>query len=61
MLEKEWTIPNDVTKEQIDAYAKEVADNFRYGSNMRGSSRYRKHLAQVLVARAMESIITEGR
>lgn len=61
LLEKEWTIPDDVTKEQLDAYAKEVADSFRYGSNMRGSSRYRKHLAQVLVARAMESIITEGR
>lgn len=61
LLEKEWTIPADVTSEQIEAYAKEVADSFDYGTNMRGSAEYRKHLAQVLVKRAMESIITEGR
>ncbi len=61
LIEKEWRISAETTKEQLEVYAKEVADGFRYGSNMRASSRYRKHLAQVLVMRAMESIITEGR
>lgn len=61
LLEKEWEVPVDASREQLAAYAKEVADHFRYGSNMRGSSKYRKHLAQVLVERAMESILTEGR
>lgn len=59
LLEKKWTIQENVSKEQIQEYAKEVADSFRYGSNMRGSSKYRKHLAQVLVGRAIESMITE--
>ncbi len=61
LVEKEWAIPENVSKDQLTAYAKEVADSFEYSSNMRGSAEYRKHLAQVLVGRAMESIITEGR
>lgn len=61
VLEKEWTIPEDISREQLEVYAKEAASEFTYGTNMRGSAKYRQHLAEVLILRAMRSILAEGR
>ena len=36
LLEKQWEIPKDATDEQLTEYAKRVAAEFTYGSNMRG-------------------------
>ena len=46
LLEKQWEIPADISED---------------GTNMRGSAKYRQHLAEVLIFREMRSIITEGR
>lgn len=35
LLEKQWEIPKDATDEQLTEYAKRVAAEFTYGSNMR--------------------------
>lgn len=61
LLEKQWEIPTDITKEQLQVYAKEAAAEFTYGTNMRGSAEYRKHLAEVLILREMQSILAEGK
>jgi len=61
LLEKQWEIPADISEEEIREYAKIVASEFEYGTNMRGSAKYRQHLAEVLIFREMRSIITEGR
>lgn len=61
LVEKQWEIPNDISKEQIREYAKIAAAEFKYGTNMRGSAQYRQHLAEVLIFRQMCSIIEEGR
>ena len=61
LLEKKWEIPDDASEEMIRDYARQVASEFTYGTNMRGSAAYRQHLAEVLVCRAMRSILAEGR
>ena len=61
LVEKQWEIPADISEEEIREYAKIVASEFEYGTNMRGSAKYRQHLAEVLIFREMRSIITEGR
>lgn len=58
-LEKSWEIADAGCKEQIEVCAKEAAAEFTYGSNMRGSAKYRQHLAEVLIGRAMTSILME--
>lgn len=59
LLEKGWKISSDTDAEQIAAYAKEAAEEFSYGSNMRGSAGYRRQLAEVLIRRAITSIVSE--
>lgn len=61
VLEKEWEIPKEIADEQLEIYAKEAAAQFTYGTNMRGSAKYRQHLAEVLIMRAMRAILTEDR
>src|SRR5699024_4087468 len=61
LIEKKWEIPADASEEMIADYAKQVASEFTYGSNMRGSAEYRQHLAEVLLRREMSSILAEGR
>lgn len=61
LVERQWEIPKDTSEEQIAAYAKEIAAEFDYGTNMRGSAEYRKHLAEVLIRREMSSILAEER
>ena len=59
LLELDWDIRDDATEEEIDAYAKKAADMFTYGSNMRGSAEYRRHLAEVLIRRSIRAILAE--
>lgn len=61
LVEKKWEIPDDASQELIAEYASQVASEFCYGTNMRGSADYRKHLAEVLIRREMSSILAEGR
>lgn len=58
-IEKSWEIKDDTCTDQIADCAKEAAEEFVYGSNMRGSAEYRKHLAKVMIRRAMTSILME--
>lgn len=60
VLEKAWEIPAGTSAEQLEAYAREAAAAFHYGTNMRGSAPYRQHLAEVMILRAMQSILAEG-
>lgn len=59
VIEKEWEIPETVSDTQLESYAREAAEAFDYGTNMRGSAGYRRHLAEVLIRRAMGSVLTE--
>lgn len=59
LVEKEWEISKDTAEDTIAAYAKEAAACYTYATNMRGSAAYRQHLAEVLIARAIRSILTE--
>lgn len=60
VVEKEWKIFKDISDEQLESYAKEAAECFEYGTNMRGTADYRKHLAKVLIMRAMQKVLQEG-
>lgn len=59
LLKKEWDAAKMKSEQEVAMYAKEVARSFSYGSNMRGSADYRAHLAEVLIRRAMWSIVME--
>lgn len=61
LIEKQWQIPADASPELIADYAARAASEFSYGSNMRGSAEYRRHLAEVLIRREISSILAEGR
>ena len=61
LLEKQWEIPKDAREEMIAEYARQAASEFTYGTNMRGSAEYRRHLAEVLIRREMSSILAEGK
>lgn len=61
LVEVQRHIGTDTTEEEITAFAEEIADKYKYGSNMRGSAPYRKHLAKVLIRRAVLAIISEGK
>lgn len=55
LLEKEWIVPQSTTETRLCQYAKEAAQGFSYGTNMRGSAAYRQRLAEVLILRAMQA------
>lgn len=59
LTERKWQLKPDETEEAIAGYAKEIAAEFDYGTNMRGSAEYRRHLAEVLLCRSISSILTE--
>lgn len=49
-----------VEKSDAAQFAKEAAGQFSFGTNMRGSKEYRKHLAEVLIKRAVISMMEES-
>ena len=59
LLEKQWKVPKDADDEQLEQFARQAAEEFDYGSNMRGSAAYRRHLAEVLIRRAMRAVLSE--
>ena len=61
LIDKQWEIPRDASEEMIAEYAREAASGFKYGTNMRGSAEYRRHLAEVLIRREISSILAEER
>ena len=61
LIDKPWEIPKDASEETIAEYAGRAAAEFSYGTNMRGSAEYRRHLAEVLIRREMASILKEER
>ncbi len=61
LTERKWQLKPDETEEAIAACAKEIAAEFDYGTNMRGSAEYRQHLAEVLLRRSISSILTEDK
>lgn len=42
-----------ITPEGAQAFAREAAGRFRFGSNLRGSAQYRQEICQVLVRRGL--------
>lgn len=48
------------TPEEAEAFAKRMAESFSYGTNMRGSKEYRQRLAEVLIKRAVQSLMEVG-
>lgn len=47
-------------EENVDALAEKIANSFVYGTNMRASDKYRKHLTFVLSKRCVKSLKTEN-
>lgn len=56
IADEENILGEKVSPETIEAFANYVKDNVKTDSNIRGSAQYRKHLAYVLVKRALVSI-----
>ncbi|WP_278402767.1 FAD binding domain-containing protein [Megamonas rupellensis] len=56
IADKKNILGEKVSPETIEAFANYVKDNVKTDSNIRGSAQYRKHLAYVLVKRALVSI-----
>lgn len=57
LIEKQWEVPAD--KEKIGELAAQVAQEYTYGDNMRAGAAYRKEMAKVLIARAMEQMTAQ--
>lgn len=50
------------TKDRLnEAFAQAASEQFRYGTNMRGSADYRKHLAEIYIRRLLKILDKEGR
>ena len=49
-------LENSLTTDTIEAFARYAADKGRFDSNIRGSEKYRRHLAVVLIRRALQQI-----
>ena len=46
-------LPKHATKEEIQQKASEICDTYTFYDNLRGSARYRKHVANVLLVKAI--------
>jgi len=49
-------LPDRNAEEELTNFAKDTAKKFKYGSNMRGSAKYREHLAAISVCRALKGL-----
>ena len=52
-----WLPASSRSEREIEALADWVKDQFIYGSNMRGSSEYREHLAYVYIKRGVKEVL----
>lgn len=58
LLEKSGCSLNENSSvEEINAFSEWAADQFNYGSNLRGSKEYRKHLAAVYIKRGIKELL----
>lgn len=56
LLDKEQMLSENPTEEEITKFIEYMKDNTQFGSNMRASAEFRKHLAGVLCKRGIEEI-----
>lgn len=56
LLDDNNILSNDPTEEEISNYIKFIEETVEFGSNMRGSKEYRRHLAGVLIKRGIAEI-----
>ena len=53
---RKFSLPAGAEDAGLRELAREAAGQFSYGSNMRGNSEYRKHLAEVDIYRNLKEI-----
>ena len=53
-------ILTEINEESIEKFAAKVAEQIRFGSNMRAGAAYRRIVCQVLVKRALHTIVAEN-
>ena len=53
-------ILTEINEESIEKFAARVAEQIRFGSNMRAGAAYRRIVCQVLVKRALHTIVAEN-
>ena len=53
IMDTQNLLKDGITEESAEAFAAWAADQFTYGSNIRGSEAYRKKIGQVLVRRTL--------
>ena len=54
-------ILTEINEESIEKFAAKVAEQIRFGSNMRAGAVYRRIVCQVLVKRALHTIVAENK
>lgn len=59
IVEDREDILKEMTKENIEKFAKYVSESLNFDSNMRAGKEYRKHLAEVLVKRTLNNLVEE--
>ncbi len=60
LLDNGSILSQNPTDEEINRFISFIKENMDFGSNMRGSKDYRRHLAGVLVKRGIKEIVNEG-
>lgn len=56
ILDKEQLLSHNPSEEEINKFIEYIKENTQFGSNMRASAEFRKHLAGVLCKRGIEEI-----
>ena len=55
----ELAVKYNLRNEREEELAEKIADQYRYGTNLRGSAEYRKALAQIYIRRLVDEIWTK--
>ena len=55
----ELAVKYNLRNEREEELAEKIADQYRYGTNLRGSAEYRKALAQIYIRRLVDEIRTK--
>ncbi len=56
LLDRKQMLSNNPTEEEINKFIEYIKENIQFGSNMRASAEFRKHLAGVLCKRGIKEI-----
>ena len=57
LLDEDYMLSQKPTKEEIANFIAFMEDKIEFGSNLRGSEEYRRHLAGILIKRGIEEIV----